>query len=172
MWADGRCCTWCMVGLMVMYWPGLLLPAVPWWDFTTWWCHQMETFSVLLALCAGNSPVTGEFLAQGPVTQSFDVFFELCLNKGLSTQLRPRCPLKRHCNEDFSHLEKCHLYHKWFKNEILVARVVYKHWFPIPWSVGNKHQSNTRASTETVHYDSAFSILFLTHYYEHIDHDQ
>ena len=24
----------------------------------TWWRHQMETFSVLLALCAGNSPVT------------------------------------------------------------------------------------------------------------------
>ena len=26
-----------------------------------WWRHQMETFSALLALCAGNSPVTGEF---------------------------------------------------------------------------------------------------------------
>ena len=24
-----------------------------------WWRHQMETFSVLLAICAGNSPVTG-----------------------------------------------------------------------------------------------------------------
>ena len=30
----------------------------------TWWRHQMETFSALLALCAGNSPVTGEFPAQ------------------------------------------------------------------------------------------------------------
>ena len=44
----------------------------------------METFSALLALCAGNSPVTGEFPAQRPVTQSFDVFFHLCLNKRLS----------------------------------------------------------------------------------------
>ena len=26
---------------------------------TTWWRHQMETFSALLAVCAGNSPVTG-----------------------------------------------------------------------------------------------------------------
>ena len=34
----------------------------------------METFSALLALCAGNSPVTGEFSSQRPVTQSFDVF--------------------------------------------------------------------------------------------------
>ena len=32
----------------------------------------METFSALLA----NSPVTGEFPAQRPVMQSFDVFFE------------------------------------------------------------------------------------------------
>ena len=24
-----------------------------------WWRHQMETFSALLAICAGNSPVTG-----------------------------------------------------------------------------------------------------------------
>ena len=44
-----------------------------------WWCHQMETFSVLLALCAGNSPVTGEFPSQRPVTRSFDVSFDLRL---------------------------------------------------------------------------------------------
>ena len=37
----------------------------------------METFSALLAICAGNSPVTGEFPAQMPVTRSFDVFFDL-----------------------------------------------------------------------------------------------
>ena len=47
----------------------------------------METFFVLLAICAGNSPVTGEFPAQRPVTRSFDVFFDLCLNKWLSKQL-------------------------------------------------------------------------------------
>ena len=37
----------------------------------------METFSALLAICAGNSPVPGEFPAQRPVTRSFDVFFDL-----------------------------------------------------------------------------------------------
>ena len=26
-------------------------------DILAWWRHQMETFSVLLAICAGNSPV-------------------------------------------------------------------------------------------------------------------
>ena len=48
----------------------------------------METFSALLALCAGNSPVTGEFSAQRPVTWSFDVFFDLHLNKRSSKQSR------------------------------------------------------------------------------------
>ena len=52
----------------------------------TWWRHQMETFSALLAICAGNSPVLGEFPAQRPVTQSFDVFFDLRLKKRLSKQ--------------------------------------------------------------------------------------
>ena len=33
----------------------------------------METYSALLAMCAGNSPASGEFPAQRPVTRSFDV---------------------------------------------------------------------------------------------------
>ena len=41
----------------------------------------METFSTLLAICAGNSPVTSEFPAQRPVTRRFNVFFDLRLNK-------------------------------------------------------------------------------------------
>ena len=55
----------------------------PW---RAWWRHQMETFSALLVICAGNSPVPGEFPAQRPVTRSFDVFFDLRLNKRLSKQ--------------------------------------------------------------------------------------
>ena len=51
-----------------------------------WWRHQMETFSALLAICAGKSPVPGEFPAQKPVTRSFDVFFYLRRNKQLSKQ--------------------------------------------------------------------------------------
>ena len=38
------------------------------------WRHQMEAFSALLALCAGNSLVTSEFPEQRPMTQSFDFF--------------------------------------------------------------------------------------------------
>ena len=46
----------------------------------------METFSALLAIFAGNSPVPGEFPAQRPVTRSFDVFLDLRRNKRLSKQ--------------------------------------------------------------------------------------
>ena len=53
-----------------------------------WWHHQMELFSALLALCAGNSPATGEFPAQRPVRQSFDVFYDLHLNKRFSEESR------------------------------------------------------------------------------------
>ena len=70
----------------------------------TWWRHQMEIFSALLALCAGNSPVTGEFPSQRPVKRSFDVFFDIRLNKRLRKhswgwwfETTPR-PLWRHCN--------------------------------------------------------------------------
>ena len=52
----------------------------------TWWRHQMEPFSALLGLCEGNSPVSGEFPTQRPVTRSFDVFFDLRVNKRLSKQ--------------------------------------------------------------------------------------
>ena len=44
----------------------------------------MEAFSALLPICEGNSPVTGEYPAQRPVTRSFDVLFDLRLNKRLS----------------------------------------------------------------------------------------
>ena len=46
----------------------------------------MVTFSALLTLYAGNSPVTGEFPSQRPVTRSFNVFFDLRLNKRLCKQ--------------------------------------------------------------------------------------
>ena len=67
----------------------------------------METFAALLALCAGNSPVTGEFPSQWPVTRSFDVIFDLRLDKRLSKQSTHQWfetssrSLRRHCNAYF-----------------------------------------------------------------------
>ena len=46
----------------------------------------METFSALLAICEGNSPVTGGFISQRLETRSLDAFFDLRLNKRLSKQ--------------------------------------------------------------------------------------
>ena len=48
----------------------------------TWRRLHMETFSALLAICAINLPVTGEFPEQRQVTRSFDIFFDLRLNEG------------------------------------------------------------------------------------------
>ena len=50
----------------------------------------METFPVLLALYEGNPPVTGGFPSQRPVTQIFNVFFDLRINKRLRKQSRRR----------------------------------------------------------------------------------
>ena len=77
-------------------------PGDPW--FLSWWRHQMETFSALLVICEGNSPVPGEFPTQRPVTRSCDIFFEMRLNKRLSKQSGGwwfetlSRPWWRHCN--------------------------------------------------------------------------
>ena len=82
--ADDRCS--CSTGLLYHH-------------SVAWWRHQKETFSALLAFCAGNSPVTGEFLSLA--TRSFDDFFDLRLNKQSRCRWfeTPSRSLWRHCNE-------------------------------------------------------------------------
>ena len=41
----------------------------------------MEAFSALLVICAGNSPVTGEFSSQGASDPCFDIFYDVSLSK-------------------------------------------------------------------------------------------
>ena len=97
-------------GLLHWHWGGCMITPVT--VMIPWWRHQRETFSALLALCAGNSPVIGEFPSQRPVTRSFDVFFDQRLNKRLSKQSRlwlfetPSRSLWRHCN-DCLHTDVC-----------------------------------------------------------------
>ena len=84
------------------------LPA-SWWNimssFTALRHHQMETCSVLLAICVGNSLVTNEFPTQRPEIRSFDVFFDLSLDRRLTKQSwgwwfeMPSRSLWHHCNE-------------------------------------------------------------------------
>ena len=83
-----------------------------WKNKVPWWRHQMETFSPLLALCAGNSPVTGEFPTQRPGTRIFDVFFDLCVDKRLNKQPwgwwfeTPASSLWRHCDDSVEILKR------------------------------------------------------------------
>ena len=84
---------------------GLVARNIPVSGPEAWWRHQIETFSSSLAICAANSPVTGGFPGQRPVTRRFDVFFDLRLNQRLSKQSwgywfeRQSRPLLLHCNE-------------------------------------------------------------------------
>ena len=84
----------------------------------------METFSALLAFCAGNSPVTGEFPAQRTMTRSFDVFFDLRLDKRLSKQWwgwwfeTTSHPSWRHNNDDGETSTK--VYHKSYCRSITI----------------------------------------------------
>ena len=70
----------------------------------SWWHHHMETFSALLAIIAGKSPVTCEFPTKRPVTRNLDVSFDLHLNKRWSKQSwgwwfeTASRPLWLHCN--------------------------------------------------------------------------
>ena len=76
------------------------------WSSNTmlWWRHQMEAFSALLTLCVGNPSLTRGFPSKRSVTQSFDVFFGMRLNKRLNKQTRcrwfetPWHSLCCHCN--------------------------------------------------------------------------
>ena len=44
-------------------WPSITI--IQYRGSISWWHHQMETFSALLAICVGNSPVPGEFPHKG-----------------------------------------------------------------------------------------------------------
>ena len=97
----------------------------------TWWRHQMETFSALLAICAGNSPVHGEFPTQRPVTRSFDVYFDLRPNKWLSKQSwgwwfeTLSCSLWRHRNDySMSPLHHCGYCSKSYRHPIARPRII------------------------------------------------
>ena len=102
------CCTTCVINIrfpFVVFYCGSMFTYFK----IAWWRHQTETFSALLAICAGNSPFPGEFPAQRPVTRSFDILFDMSLNKRLRKQWwgwwfeTQSCPLWRHCNVNHMH---------------------------------------------------------------------
>ena len=112
-----------------------------------WWRHQIKAFSALLAICAGNSPVTGEFPTQRPVTRNFGVFFDRCLNKHLSKQSwgwwfeTPSRALWRHCNATTcQRLQPTFMKTSWCENAFRITGVlgresIGQRWIPHRWQV-------------------------------------
>ena len=100
----------------------------------SWWRHQMETFSALLALCEGWIP------SQRPVTRSFYVFFDSGLNNRLSKQSRrlwfetPSRSLWRQCN-----------------GQILPGQW----WLIANWNLGNNFPCNMKLNTMIVSQENA-----------------
>ena len=81
--------------------------------------------SALPAICADNSPVTGEFPAHWPVTWSFDVFFDLRLNKRLSKQSWGRWLRRHRAHYDVIIM---HWMRKGFGDEVATSHWLNKWW--------------------------------------------
>ena len=73
-------------------WP--IIPLKQHMDWYKWiytlWRHQLKGFYTLLTICEGKPPVTSGILSRRRVTRSFDVFFDLRLNKRLCKPSRRR----------------------------------------------------------------------------------
>ena len=67
----------------------------------------METYSALLDICEGSQPATGGLPSQRPLTQGFDISYDLHLDKRLCKQSgrrwfeTPARSLWRHSNDSF-----------------------------------------------------------------------
>ena len=70
------------------------------WVFLTWWRHHMETFSALVAICAGNSPVPVEYCVCNHLFMSWMLMhgFEcVCLGGRLCCYLCVAIPIVNVC---------------------------------------------------------------------------
>ena len=115
-----------------------------------WWRHQMEIFSALLAICAGNSPVTGEFPTQRPMTRSFDVYFDLSPNERLSKQSwgwwfeTLSRSLWRHRNAWYE------FENEWFKITTIYPRINELRYFQGQWNVPSVCGLNNRKDSQAL----------------------
>ena len=123
-------------------------------------------FRVTGHLC-GNSPITSEFPPQRPVTRSFDIFFDLRLNKRLCKQWwswwfeTPSYSLWRHCNALVENLSLCvfALYlvsHAWLHGPHLLAwmnnYIYYKVWGEMIYQFTNYNGT----TVEVLRFDNSF----------------
>ena len=112
------------------------------WQFThrvrphAWWRHQMETFSPILVLCAGNSPDTGEFPALRPVTRSFDVFFSICATINGWVNKREAGDWRRHRAPLWRQYNRFCPYFSFYCGLVLVG------YFTVPSGLTHRHWDN------------------------------
>ena len=127
--------------------------VILWTSNATWWRHQMETFSALLALCARNSPVTGEFPAQGPVTRSFDIFFDLRLNKRLRNNHEAGDLSRHRVHYDVTVYMRQGSRSSWIQIAAcrLSGHYLNQCWCIINWTIGNKFRQNFNWYTKKIH---------------------
>ena len=107
--------------------------SMPWCDreiwlmsLSPWWRHQMETFFVLLAFCAGNSPVTDEFPSQRPVTWSFHVLIGVWINAWVNNH--EAGDLRRHHTHYDAIVMVTHIWIKfsafWWKEQLVMMCLI------------------------------------------------
>ena len=100
------------------------------WDIPVITVSMMtSSFCALLAICAGSSPVPGEFPAQRPVTRSFDVSFDLRFKNKQSWCWwfdTPSCSLWRHCNGTSVYIEIVQLKGVTLNMNLKSAEIKYK----------------------------------------------
>ena len=80
---------------------------------------SIEIFTALLAICVGNSPITGEFPSQRPVTRNLDVLIYAWTNGWINNRDAGdlRRVLWRHCNAvafSFNFHQLLHCKCEWF----------------------------------------------------------
>ena len=104
----------------------------------------METFSVLLAPCAGFLPVTGEFPSQRARKAGFAVFFDVSLTKWLHKQLRAG-DLRRHDGH-------CDVTVMTWRRQAMLTYCQMGHWQQTSVEFENKKKKNPRKAFEYIVY--------------------
>ena len=96
------------------------LKAIIWHDSNnSWYCDRNMMTSSNGSIFRVTGPLCGEFPSQRPVTRSFDISFDLRLDKWLGKQSwgwwfkTPSRPLWRHCNEQNEHIISVCIFY-WF----------------------------------------------------------
>ena len=99
--------------------------------FCTWWRHHMETFSALLALCAGKSPVTTESSSQRKASDAELWRFTLIcawtngwVNDGDAGDLR-----RHRAHYDVTVMWIWPIEWMWFYHINLILKNIAHHWF-------------------------------------------